>query len=442
MNRVTLLAILQQSEYDPTYFNRWWRHHHTDQITLQPKKWTAKLRLIDQLSKLLFWLPAHQQILTATWFLSPVDWVIKSSILLAAQLKLRNLKRRGMKVVAIAGSYGKTSTKKITQHVLQAQTSTQATPKSINTPLGIARFILKELDPRTKVFLVELGEYYPGDVARLAQFVEPEYGIVCPVGRQHLERMQQVATIAQTIMELAAYLHFHPGKVILHESLVPFLPTGLTQPPLTYGQLPASDYAVLQGSVSWAGTEAQLQLTHQAQPVQAYTPLFGIHQLENSLPVLWLTQALGLDQLAAVRQLGTTPHVPHRHQPLFIQNNVLLLDNGYNSNPDSAPQSLALLKSLPATRRIVITPGFAELGQESDALHHQFGKQLASVVDYLGLIDSQGSSAIKEGFIAAGGSEDQIVTGHNQTEVAERMATLFTPQSIVLFENNLPEVYN
>ena len=442
MNRATLLAILQQSEYDPVYFNRWWCNHHSDQIELQPKKWTAKLRLIDQLSRLLFWLPTHQQILSTAWFLSPADWLIKSSILFAAKLKLKQLKRRGLKVVAFAGSYGKTSTKKITQHVLQAQVETQATPKSINTPLGIARFILNQLNPTTKVFLVELGEYYPGDVARLAQFAEPEYGIVCPLGRQHLERMQHIETIAQTIMELAGFFHFHPGKVLLHESVVPFLPTGLTTPPLTYGQLPASDYAVSHGTVSWAGTEAKLQLTKQAEPIQAYTPLFGVHQLENSLPALWLAQVLGLDQAAAVRQLGNTPFVPHRHQPIFIQNNILLLDNGYNSNPDSAPQSLALLKNLPASRRIVITPGFAELGEESDLLHQLFGKNLAKVVDYLGVIDSQGSESIQQGFLAAGGARDQIITGRTQTEVSERMAPLFVPQTIVLFENNLPEVYN
>lgn len=442
MNRATLLAILQQSEYDPVYFNRWWRNHHTDQMQLQPKKWTAKLRLIDQLSKLLFWLPVHQQILSTAWLLSPVDWFIKSSILMVAKLKLKHYKQRGLKVVAFAGSYGKTSTKKITQHVLQAQVETQATPKSINTPLGIARFILNQLKPTTQVFLVELGEYYPGDVARLAQFAEPAYGVVCPLGRQHLERMHHVETIAQTIMELAEFFHFHPGKVLLHESLVPFFPTGLTSSPLTYGQLPASDYFVSNGSVSWAGTEAKLQLTHRAEPVQAYTPLFGIHQLENSLPSLWLAQVLGLDQAAALRQLGDTPHVPHRHQPLFIQNNVLLLDNGYNSNPDSARQSLALLKQLPATRRIVITPGFAELGEESDLLHQQFGKGLAQVVDYLGVIDSHGSQAIQQGFLGAGGKQDQIITGRNQTEVSERMASLFIPETIVLFENNLPEVYN
>lgn len=442
MKRATLLAILQQSEYDPIYFNRWWKHHHNDTIALQPKKWTVKLQLIDQLSKALFWLPANQQILTATWFLSPVDWIVKTTILLAAQIKLRQLKSKGMKVVAFSGSYGKTSTKKITQHVLQAQTPTQATPKSINTPLGIARFILKQLNPTTKVFLVELGEYYPGDVARLTHFVDPAFGIVCPLGRQHLERMHEVDTIAQTILELAAYFHFHPGKVIMHESLVPFLPAGMKNEPLTYGQQPASDFVVSDGTVSWAGTEAKLKLTKQSEPVQAYTPLFGVHQLENCLPALWLTQVLGLDQAAGVRQLGNMPYIPHRHQPIFAQNNLLLLDNGYNSNPDSAKQSLSLLKELPAARRIVITPGFAELGEQSEQLHHAFGKELGGVVDYLGIIDSQGSAAIKRGFLAAGGQESQIVTGNNQTIVAEQMNPLFIAQTIVLFENNLPEVYN
>ncbi len=442
MHRQTILAILQQSEYDDIYFNRWWRDHHQENDLISPKKWTTKLRLIDQMSRLFFWLPAHQQILTASWLLSPADWVTKSAWLFAAKIKLLWLKKRGLKIIAFSGSYGKTSTKKIAQHLLNAQTATLATPKSINTLLGISQFILKNLTGKEKVFLVELGEYYPGDIATLTRFIEPDLGVVCPAGRQHLERMQELSTIATTILELATHFEFNPAKVLIHESLVPFLPTGLATAPLTYGNLPASDYVVSHGKVSWAGTEGHVKLTKNTVSTQVFTPLFGVHQLVNSLPALWLAQALGLDQENAIRQLGSTPYVPHRHQPTFSANNILFLDNGYNSNPDSAVFSLELLQGLPAARRIVITPGFAELGSASEQLHEQFGRQLAQVVDYLGIITSSGSKAIIRGFLSAGGKPEQIIEASSQLETSQALGHLYQPQSVVLFENNLPEVYN
>jgi UDP-N-acetylmuramoyl-tripeptide--D-alanyl-D-alanine ligase len=292
------------------------------------------------------------------------------------------------------------------------------------------------------VFLVELGEYYPGDILALARLLEPDLSVVCPVGHQHLERMRSIETIAQTVLELAQYHKYHPAAVLLHESLVPFLPAGLSQPPLTYGVQPASDYAVLTAQVSWSGTDGQLQLTKTASPVTAFTPLFGAHQLVNSLPAIWLCTQLGLDATSAVRQLGDTPYIPHRHQPIFTQTNMLILDNGYNSNPDSAIQSLQLLQALPATARIVITPGFAELGDQAEQYHYHFGQQLAGVATYLGLIQSAGQTAIEKGFLQAGGKAEQIIKGPTQTAVAEQMAPLFKAQSVLLFENNLPEVYN
>lgn len=443
MNRHTLLAILQQSEYDQVYFNRWWRDHHREtNLLISPKKWTAKLRLIDQLSRVFFWLPIHQQLLTVVWLLQPIDWSIRMGWLVTAKMKLLWLKSRGLKVIAFAGSYGKTSTKKITLHVLNEQTQVIATPKSINTPLGIARFIIKQLDHTHKVFLVEMGEYYRGDIAALTRFVSPDYGVVCPVGRQHLERMHSLSTIAATILELAEYFAYNPAKVIIHESLVAYLPVGLKNIPLTYGVLPASDYTVNHVQLSWAGTEGHIKLTKTSSPVQTFTPLFGGHQLVNSLPALWLSQMLGLDHTAAIRSLGSTPYVPHRHQPLFTEGNLLILDNGYNSNPDSATLSLELLKKLPASRRIVITPGFVELGDQASTLHEQFGKQLAQVADYVGLIESIGATDIERGFLQAGGKPEQITKAKDQTAAVETVKHHFMPQTVLLFENNLPEVYN
>lgn len=443
MKRQTLLAILQQSEYDPHYFIRWWRDHHREEnLEIIPKKWTTKLRLIDQIGRVFFWLPDHEQLLLTTWLLSPLDWLVRMGWLLVAKLKLLWLKKKGLKVIAFAGSYGKTSTKKIALHVFNGQTKAIATPKSINTPMGIAKFIMDHLTSESRVFLVELGEYYRGDVATLTRFVTPDFGVVTPAGRQHLERMHSLGTIAQTILELAEYFHYQPSRVIIHESLVPYLPAGLNEVPLTYGVLPASDYTVNHVQVSWAGTEAHVRLTKTSTPVQAFTPLFGGHQLVNSLPALWLTQMMGLDQASAVRQLGSTPYVPHRHQPLFTEGNILILDNGYNSNPDSATISLELLKNLTASNRIVITPGFVELGDQSTTLHEQFGKQLAQVVDYLGLIESTGAKAIEKGFLQAGGKANQITFSPDQTTAVESLKAYFKPQTIILFENNLPEVYN
>jgi UDP-N-acetylmuramoyl-tripeptide--D-alanyl-D-alanine ligase len=437
--RETLLAILQQSEYDFVYFDRWVAAHRADDQPVKAKNWTPKLKLIAALSKGLFFLPLITQIKLASLLVQPAERLARQVMYARARRRLAGAKRRGLIIIALAGSYGKTSTKKIADHVLSQFQTTLSTPKSINTPLGIADFVLKQLTSQHKFFLVEMGEYYPGDITTLCEFIQPDFGVVTPLGRQHLERMGNLQTIAKTILELAEYLKKQQktNQVLIHESLQGFV----TNPAdwQWYGQSKNCDWQLTQGQVTRAGTEGEV-VTQNTQ-IKAFTPLFGIHQLVNSLPSLWLTHQLKLDTATALRQLSTTPPVPHRHQPIFVENNVLILDNGYNSNPDSAAASLKLLTSLPASHRIVITPGFVELGTDSQLAHEAFGKQLAKTADYLGILQSADSQAIERGWLSAGGDRDRIVLAKNQDEAVAKLKPFIIPDSVILFENNVPEVY-
>jgi|GEM_PF-1519058 len=438
-NLTTLLAILQQSEYDFKYFNRWISEHSDDPTLIEPKNWSPKLKLIRFLTKLLKKLPGFSltnSLKLATSLTQPGEWLIRQSLYLRASLKLWRAKRQGLVVIAFAGSYGKTSTKKIAEHVLTQFNSTLATAKSINTPLGIAQFVLSQLQPTHKYLLVELGEYYPGDILELCRFIKPKLGVVCPVGRQHLERMGNLGTIAATVLELADYLK-NQNSVLLHESLKPFI----SQPNLWtwYGQSDITHWRLANASLSRSGTEGEI-LTP-SQKFHVFSPLFGAHQLVNSLPSLWLAHKLGLESEKAIKSLGATPYVPHRHEPTFADNNVLILDNGYNSNPDSALHSLELLKKLPASSRIVITPGFVELGETSQELHQAFGEQLVDNCDYLAILDSIDAAAIKRGWLKAGGKHDRIFLAETQEAAILALKDKIIPNSIILFENNLPEIY-
>ncbi len=435
-SRTTLLAILQQSEYDFAYFDRWYAAHPEVETQIEPKTWTSKLKLIQFLSQIWGFLPARTGLKLATSLTMPGEWLIRQSTYSRARVKLQAAKRRGLKVIAFAGSYGKTSTKSMAAHVLNQTAPTLTTGRSINTPLGIAQIILQELQPEHQYFLVELGEYYPGDITELCHFIQPDFGVVTPVGRQHLERMGDLTTIAKTILELAEYLKAGQ-RVLIHESLEPFL-NGTTDW-LYYGTKQQSQWRLESGSVTRAGTEGSAVSPNQTQRV--FTPLFGVHQLVNALPSLWLSQKLGLDLAAAGKKLSSIPYVPHRHEPIFAENNVLILDNGYNSNPDSAEASLQLLKELPGSHKLVVTPGFVELGPTSSELHQKFGEQLAAVADYVVILDSPDSASLKQGWLQAGGKADQIFQAKTQDAAVALLKPYLIADSVLLFENNIPEVY-
>ena len=91
-------------------------------------------------------------------------------------------------IIAITGSYGKTSVKHILGHILQSQAPTLITPGSVNTPMGVTRIIREHLDEGHKYLIVEMGAYGPGSIAKLCQLAPPDFGIITALGHAHYER--------------------------------------------------------------------------------------------------------------------------------------------------------------------------------------------------------------------------------------------------------------
>ena len=93
-------------------------------------------------------------------------------------------------VIGITGSYGKTSTKEILAQLLGSKYEVLKTPRTFNTILGVCKVIREELKPKHKYFIVEMGAYKPGEIARICRLVQPQIGILTAVGPQHLERFK------------------------------------------------------------------------------------------------------------------------------------------------------------------------------------------------------------------------------------------------------------
>ncbi len=99
-------------------------------------------------------------------------------------------------VVAVVGSYGKTSTKHILAQLLQPSVNTLPTRKSFNTLMGVTRVINEDLKPEDRVFVVEMDAYGEGEIAAMSNLVHPRVAIITAVGPQHLERFGTLDHIA------------------------------------------------------------------------------------------------------------------------------------------------------------------------------------------------------------------------------------------------------
>ena len=106
------------------------------------------------------------------------------------------------RVVAITGSYGKTTTKGYVAHVVGGSLSVVASPASFNNTVGLARAINEHLATGTQVFVAEMGTYGVGEISSMCAWVRPEVAVITAIGPVHLERMRTLERIAEAKAEI------------------------------------------------------------------------------------------------------------------------------------------------------------------------------------------------------------------------------------------------
>ena len=99
-----------------------------------------------------------------------------------------SLRRIEPTVVAITGSYGKTSTKEYARHLVAGTHQVVASPASFNNRMGLARAVNEHVSADTEVFIAEMGTYGPGEIAKMGRWVRPSIAVMTAIGPVHLER--------------------------------------------------------------------------------------------------------------------------------------------------------------------------------------------------------------------------------------------------------------
>jgi len=112
------------------------------------------------------------------------------------------LARVSPRVIAVTGSYGKTSTKNHIRDLLGGTFNVVASPASWNNTTGLSRTVNEHVGPDTEILVAEMGTYGLGEIREMCSWVKPEIGIITAIGPMHLERMKTLDTIAQAKSEI------------------------------------------------------------------------------------------------------------------------------------------------------------------------------------------------------------------------------------------------
>jgi UDP-N-acetylmuramoyl-tripeptide--D-alanyl-D-alanine ligase len=346
-------------------------------------------------------------------------------------------------VVGITGSYGKTSTKFFTAHLLESRYRVLMTPESYNTAMGICRVIRGQLGPEHEMFVVELAENEKGGFEHLLRLVPCSISIVTSVGLQHLEEFGSEAAIRRVMKGFVSM----PGSgstVVLNADDPVLAEIGSVQGKRILrasagGSLSSDLYA--ENIVMSAGGLSFDIVMSQDERFACCTKLLGRHNVENILLAVAVARELGVSWNAIQDGIVTLQAPPHRLQMMAGAGGVRIIDDAYNSNPAGFAMAMEVLAVFPS-RRVLVTPGLVSLGKVEDAANIEAGRRAAGAADTVILVGPKKTRPVREGLLSAGFPETNILMARSLEEVTGFMRSLLIPGDTVMFENDLPDTYN
>jgi UDP-N-acetylmuramoyl-tripeptide--D-alanyl-D-alanine ligase len=347
-------------------------------------------------------------------------------------------------VIGITGSFGKTTTKACVAEVAELRGPAYATPASFNTYLGVVRAINEGLTTRHRTFIAEMGAYRRGDVAELCELVHPTVGILTAIGPAHLERFGSLDEIEKAKGELAEALPADGTFVTSADDercLRAAQRTGARV--VLFSTAGAADAELTAHDIEMAeGTTRFMLRGRDGEEVVVRSKLLGRHNVANLLAAAAAGTSLGMSLDAIGRALARVTPPAHRLAPILNrQAGIVVIDDAYNSNPVGAAAALEVLASHQAERRLLVTPGMVELGEREAEENERFGQHAAEVCDLVVLVGEERSRPIRAGLDAASFPGDRIHVVANASEAEALLARTTRRGDVVLFENDLPDLY-
>ncbi len=359
-------------------------------------------------------------------------------------------------VVAVTGSYGKTSTKGHIAHLVRPTRSVVVSPASFNNRAGLARAVNEHLADGTEVFVAEMGTYGPGEIAALCRWCTPDISVITAIGPVHLERFGSEDRIVEAKTEILASA----------QDIV--LPVDDPRLAAVADRMAGEGRRVLRCSATDRGADVCVLRGDGVDRITAFVDgellvadvlvASGVHP-SNLACAVAVALLCKVDPADIAVRLADLPAVEHRLQAVPAGSGATILDDTYNSNPSGAAEALAVLaalavgdagageesgaprRELGGGRRVVVTPGMVELGDRQESENRRFGEAIARVATDVLVVGRTNRRALLAGLAAVPGSTTGVHLVVNRDEAVGWVRAHLCPPDVVLYENDLPDHY-
>src|SRR3954468_8750066 len=295
----------------------------------------------------------------------------------AALGKLATYARQQMrsKVIAVAGSNGKTSTKHLVDAALSLRFKGSISPKSYNNDIGVPLAIFPA-DPMQDYIVLEMGTNHPGEINVLTEMAQPDVAVITNCGAEHLEFLGDLMGVRRENATIISGLNPN-GLLVVNGDDKQLLESVAAYPGkrITFGFNETND--LFANDVHCDANGVRFFLNNSRREV--FVPMLGRHTATNALAAIAVARRMGVTEELMFQTLAEAKGPEMRLQAHHL-GTVTMINDAYNANPNSMKAALETIAALPTQgRRVAVLGDMRELGESADRYHREIGGEVAKL---------------------------------------------------------------
>jgi murE/murF fusion protein len=347
--------------------------------------------------------------------------------------------RSNVKLLAITGSSGKTTTRQITEEIFKTQFHTHTTLKNFNNEIGVPLTLLN-LSYAHEWAIVEMGMNHPGEISRLSRIALPDIAMVTNISGVHLEGVGSIDNVARAKAEIFDGVRENATAILPGDDLRrSILVTKANKKKnikklLFFGSNESSDIQPDKIKSLANSIEFTAKINDRETVFSINSP--ALFMVDNSLAAILAALTAGISTESIRRGIAAFTPVSGRMNIYRLSDSINIIDDTYNANPASVTQALNTLQAVSGVQdSIAVLGDMLELGDESDNLHREIGQKAAlSGICKLYVFGSRINHTIK-GAIENGFLPDNIFHG-SKTQIAQKMFETIDSDTWVLIKGS------
>lgn len=323
-----------------------------------------------------------------------------------------------LKVLAITGSNGKTTTKELVRDVLSMKYIVRATLGNYNNHIGVPLTLLS-CRPSDQILVCEMGANHQGEIDFLCHLAEPDIGLITNIGKAHLEGFGGVEGVQKGKSEMYRYLTSNEGVIIVDEDQR--MLTDVVPEEARVWSYRSSEVKVKDSSEDW--------LKYSKSEFEIQTKLVGKVNRYNIASALAIGEYLNIEEEVAHRAISNYIPTNNRSQLEHYKEGLIVFDC-YNSNPSSLQNTLNHFLNTYAEDQLIFVLGdMLELGDESEPEHRHIISMLATKTKCLVIL-------IGEEFVKVALEKPHLKYYNNTNQAKEMFAELDTKDKIIVLKGS------